>query len=125
MRRVAVLLLVLASGCSHYVVSASSGASASPAPAPRGTVVTGGTSGLQVNAIGSSATVLLISMTAASAITMAAQPAPAQPDYFRSWSEVSDWFSSRPAPGMALDRKVAEQDCSKPIDLTAGNLRCR
>jgi hypothetical protein len=33
---------------------------------------------------------------------------------------------NRPMPG-PLDpkRKVNEQDCSKPIDLTAGNLKCK
>jgi hypothetical protein len=31
----------------------------------------------------------------------------------------------RPAPELAEDRKVTEQDCSKPVDLSAGNLRCK
>ena len=32
--------------------------------------------------------------------------------------------TSRP-PDMAPDRKVSEQDCSKPIDYTLGNIRCK
>ena len=28
-------------------------------------------------------------------------------------------------PPMAPDRKINEVDCSKPVDLTAGNLKCR
>jgi hypothetical protein len=32
--------------------------------------------------------------------------------------------SSRP-PEMAPDRKVSEQDCSKPLDYTLGNIRCK
>ena len=82
-----------------------------------------------MHATGGAATALVITMIAASAINMAAQPAPVQPVYYSTWPEVSDWFWNRPgnraAPDMAADRKVAEQDCSKPVDLTAGNLRCR
>jgi hypothetical protein len=32
---------------------------------------------------------------------------------------------SRSAPPLEEKRKVSEQDCSKPIDLTSGNLRCK
>jgi len=31
----------------------------------------------------------------------------------------------RHAPAMDPTRRVSEQDCSKPIDLSAGNLRCK
>lgn len=30
-----------------------------------------------------------------------------------------------PAPQLAPERRVAEQDCTRPIDPSAGNLRCR
>jgi hypothetical protein len=33
--------------------------------------------------------------------------------------------ASAPAPKMDAKRKVAEQDCSKPIALDQGNIRCR
>jgi hypothetical protein len=29
------------------------------------------------------------------------------------------------APALESERTIAEQDCTQPIDLTAGNLRCR
>ena len=32
--------------------------------------------------------------------------------------------TSRP-PEMAPNRKVSEQDCSKPLDYTLGNIRCK
>ena len=32
---------------------------------------------------------------------------------------------TRNAPPLAGDRKINEQDCSKPIDWTAGNLKCK
>lgn len=31
----------------------------------------------------------------------------------------------RRPPEMAPDRRVSEQDCTKPLDLSAGNIRCR
>jgi hypothetical protein len=35
------------------------------------------------------------------------------------------YLDPRKAPPLDPRRKVSEQDCSKPIDLTAGNLKCR
>ena len=32
---------------------------------------------------------------------------------------------SETVPAMAPEREIGEQDCTQPIDLTAGNLRCR
>jgi hypothetical protein len=32
--------------------------------------------------------------------------------------------SARP-PEMAPDRKISEQDCSKPLDYSLGNIRCK
>jgi hypothetical protein len=32
---------------------------------------------------------------------------------------------ARKVPPLAEDRKINEQDCSKPVDWTAGNLKCR
>jgi len=33
--------------------------------------------------------------------------------------------SPRGAPGMAPDRKISEQDCTKPLDYSLGNIRCK
>jgi len=33
--------------------------------------------------------------------------------------------TSAPVPSMETGRKINEQDCTKGIDFTAGNLRCR
>jgi hypothetical protein len=32
---------------------------------------------------------------------------------------------SRKVPPLAKGRKISEQDCSKPVDWTAGNLKCK
>ncbi len=34
-------------------------------------------------------------------------------------------IDARNAPALAPDRKVSEQDCSKPVDVFAGNLKCK
>lgn len=34
-------------------------------------------------------------------------------------------IDERNAPALAPDRKVSEQDCSKPVDVSAGNLKCK
>jgi len=34
-------------------------------------------------------------------------------------------YDSRNAPPLAEKRKVNEQDCTKPVDPQAGNLRCK
>ena len=33
--------------------------------------------------------------------------------------------AERRPPEMAPDRRVSEQDCTKPLDLTLGNIRCK
>jgi hypothetical protein len=38
----------------------------------------------------------------------------------------AEWGSpSREAPELDPTRRVSEQDCSKPIDYTLGNIRCK
>jgi hypothetical protein len=33
--------------------------------------------------------------------------------------------NSRAVPEMAPDRRISEQDCTKPIDYSLGNIRCK
>ena len=33
--------------------------------------------------------------------------------------------STRRPPEMAPDRRISEQDCTKPIDYSLGNIRCK
>ena len=37
----------------------------------------------------------------------------------------TDYAVEGPVPSMERGRKVNEQECGKPIDTTAGNLRCK
>ena len=38
---------------------------------------------------------------------------------------LSPWVKSPPPAPMEPGRKVAEQDCTQPIDYTLGNVKCR
>ena len=100
MRAIGLALLVLATGCTHVHYGSSTNG---------GTVhVNGG------NALGA---VLLGGMLTAAAVEDFREPQPTYPT-------LADWIWSRPAPPLAADRAVSEQDCTKPVALT-GNLRCR
>ena len=37
----------------------------------------------------------------------------------------SDWMGPRPPPLLLPGRHISEQDCTQPVDLSKGNLRCR
>jgi|SRR5258708_11232639 len=98
MRAVAVVLvLVLASACTHVQIGATSNVSAAPANA----------AGLQVQG-GGALTAVLVAATLVAGATQ-------------------DLSDPQPAPSraeMQPDRVIVEQDCTKPIELTE-NLRCR
>lgn len=105
MRRIALVLVVaFAGGCATSV---------------SGTRVTTGSAGVQIQS-NSLTTVVLTGMFVAAAIEGARYPRP-----FPSLSVFSGWVSSTPPPPLAPDRRVHEQDCSKPIDDPTANLRCR
>ena len=46
-------------------------------------------------------------------------------DADREAARQADGLPGRREPAMAADRKVSEQDCSKPIDYSLGNSRCK
>jgi len=52
-------------------------------------------------------------------------PAPTPPAQTYSWMDAPDYAVEGLIPGMERGRKVNDQDCSKPVDLNAGNLRCK
>ncbi len=55
----------------------------------------------------------------------ASAPSPAHPMAGHGRGSSRLYRDPRGAPVLAPDRKVSEQDCSKPVDLQAGNLRCK
>ena len=98
-----VFLLVLMAGCSaHTQVQYGAG---SVGAVPPGTTVT--QSGVQLNVQGGSAAVALVGLgiIAAGMYDM-------------------ERYRSQPAE-LSPTRLISEQDCTKPIDWTRGNLKCR
>jgi hypothetical protein len=97
-----ILAVALLAGCSNTAWSLKSGRSASHSQAS-----------LSVNDTGELAAVATIGIVAWLAY------------YFSTGSgELMD-ADTRRVPEMAPDRKVNEQDCTRPIDMSAGNIRCK
>jgi hypothetical protein len=55
---------------------------------------------------------------------MQTAPKPTRPSQTQAWMQSRD-YAVDAVPDMDRSRRVNEQDCTKPIDLAAGNLRCR
>lgn len=96
MRSVALFFIALLAGCAHTHTTVSSGS---------GTTATGASVSLHGHGHGVAALVVAGLFIAAAA------------DYLNNPYAVS--------PEMDAGRRVNEQDCSKPVDLSAGNLKCR
>jgi hypothetical protein len=114
MRRALVLLACLAflSGCgARTQLSASSNTGGGVTSTSGGVSIQGGSNSF-------AAALLAISLLAG-AIEYSREPRP-----MPSPSELIPGPGPR-APELAPDRRVAEQDCTKPIDFSAGNLRCK
>ena len=82
----------------------------------------------------STATVHVVSSNGAAAVAgalaFAALVDAANPDYMDarpspSFSGPNGWFWARPVPELDPDRRISEQDCTKPLDLSQGNIRCK
>jgi|SRR6185503_1122582 len=103
---------LLLAGCSHVSIDASS--NTLPATTP------GAQANVGVRSTGSVAAVVIAGMFIAAALEDAREPRP-----FPSFSEFSDWFRGAPKAELDPDRKVSEQDCSRPLDYSLGNIRCK
>jgi hypothetical protein len=69
----------------------------------------------------------MIRLTLALALALAAACTsdPARDSYGMAGTAANPALFPKAAPPMEPQRKVSEQDCSRPVDLSAGNLRCR
>jgi hypothetical protein len=116
----AALFAALTAGCSHVQINASSAASSGAAAAPSaGTSATSGSTGVQASSGSRGLANAIIAVgIVAGAIEYSREDRP--------FPSPSALFSERtPAPELAPDRRISEQDCTRPIDLSSGNLRCR
>jgi len=84
-----------------------------------GTTVISGQTGVHVqsNAL---AAVILSGMFLAAAADNGSQDRA-----FPSFSVFSDWLRPTPPPQLDPDRRISEQDCSRPLDHSLGNIRCK
>ena len=101
----AFVMTILLAGCSHSAV-----------------VVSNANPVVQSSPVSASGAVAAAILAGTAAI--AASQEPASPQAVPS----STMFTGQPSrlvPAMLPEREVGLQDCTKPIDLTAGNLRCR
>jgi len=114
--RAAVLVLWFfgLSACSNAIVGASFNSTAAvAAPASAGTVTV-------VSSAGAAAV--------AGVLAFAAFVDAGDPGYARaspSFGAPYGAFWARPVPELDPGRKVSEQDCTKPLDLSQGNIRCK
>jgi len=111
-----VVTLVGLSACSNAIVGASFNSSAAvAAPASGATVSVVGSSGAAALA-GALAFAAFIDGGNAGYMDMRAPP---------SFTGLYGAFWARPVPELDPDRKISEQDCTRPLDLSLGNIRCK
>ena len=116
----AVFIVLAASACTHAQIDATSRTSSAAASPAAGTSVTSGSAGLQVQSGSRSlATAIVIMGLAAGAIEYSREDR-----HFPSPSALLPESTPR-APEMAPDRRISEQDCTRPVDYSLGNIRCR
>ncbi len=82
--------------------------------------MTSGAAGLQVR---SDSRALAAVIIAAGVLSLAAEDAREERPFPSPAALLP--YRSPPAPELAPDRRISEQDCSKPIDWSLGNLRCK
>jgi|SRR5580765_2448800 hypothetical protein len=115
MRTVGLVLTLFAlNACSNAIVGATSNAAG---PAAAGGSVT------SVRVVSSSGAAAVAGALAFAAFVDAGDPgyARASPSFGAPYGA----FWARPVPELDADRKVSEQDCTKPLDLSQGNIRCK
>jgi hypothetical protein len=109
--RIAALLVAAAliAGCANAAVGVGTGAAA-------GTSATAGAASASTTSGAAALGIVLIF----GAIDYMNNPQP-----FPDPASLMSPNSTRAVPELARDRRISEQDCSKPVDLTLGNLRCK
>ena len=118
---VPILIAALVYGCSHVEINARSNTSSGAATPPAaGSSATSGAAGLQVQGGGRGlATAVIVMGLIAGTIEYSREDRPL------TGSAMTSPGYTRGAPELSPDRRISEQDCSRPVDLSSGNLRCK
>jgi len=101
-----ILLVIFLAGCSHTQVNVGAGSAHG---------------GVQAHIEGGRGLAALLGLSILAAGIVETERARYSANPFITVSE----SSSRYAPEMAPDRKISEQDCTKPLDYSLGNIRCK
>lgn len=112
-------LVIALAGCSSARVNVQAGTAGSVSTPATGTTVSGGSVGVHAHGGRGLATVLIAIGLIAGMVEYSREERP-----FPSPSALIPG-NTQPVPEMAPERRIAEQDCTRPIDLSAGNLRCK
>ena|ERR1044071_6082679 len=115
--RTAALVLTLSGlgACSNTLVSASFNSTAA-APASAGTVTVVSTGSGAAAVAGALVFAAIMDADYRTSMEMRSSPSFGGP-YGAFWA--------RPVPELDSDRRISEQDCTKPLDLSMGNIRCK
>lgn len=114
------MCVALLAGCASKHVQVNAGSTLSTGGPPgAGTTVSGSRVGLHVEGGGPVATALIVLTLFAAGMEYSREDRP-----FPDPRALVPGNSEPPAP-LAPDRVVSEQDCSRPVDLSSGNLKCR
>ena len=120
--KAAALVLVLAglNACSNATVSASFNSSfVTPPPVP--TPVSGGAASVRVVSTGGGAAFAsMLFLGTLLAVEDSRSGLASPPSTY-----LYDGFWARPVPELDPHRRVSEQDCTRPLDLSLGNIRCK
>jgi hypothetical protein len=117
MRTAAIVLALFAlNACSNTLVRASFNSNAAVA-APA--------SGATVTVVSSSGAAAVAGALAFAALVDAGNPGYMDMRPSPSFTGPDGWFWARPVPALDPTRRISEQDCSKPLDLSQGNIRCK
>jgi len=116
MRTAALVLVLLGlNACSNAIVGTSFNSTAA-APASAGTVTIVSTGGGAAAVVGALAFAAFMDADYRGSMDMRSSP---------SFSGPHGAFWARPVPELDPGRKISEQDCTKPVDLSQGNIRCK
>ena len=118
--RTAALVLALfgLNACSNTLVSAGFNSNAIVPPSSSSGTAT-------VHVVSSSGAAAVAGALAFAALVDAGNPGYMDTRSSPSFTGPDGWFWTRPVPELDPTRRISEQDCSKPLDLSQGNIRCK
>ena len=104
--------------CSNAIVNASFNSNAVAPALANGSVAS-------VHVVSSSGAASVAGALAFAAFVDARDPSYMDMGPSSSFAAPYSWFWTRSVPELDPGRRISEQDCTKPLDLSQGNIRCK